>query len=181
MLKFATYCAYISALGVKNNKTKGETMPCKAHSFSWDWFYTFGTDQGTFKQALALIRRTNYYYRQRVMIFNVKITIGAIISAQPLGSIIFRWFSDKKQGSRSARLSPQSMIQYARILFKCSIRIVQSSTILETTRWPNDYMTRWPDDQITILTRWPDYQMTSWSYKKMTRWNDDQITRWPEN
>ena len=30
------------------------------------------------------------------MVFNVTITIGAIISAQPLGSIIFRWFSDKK-------------------------------------------------------------------------------------
>ena len=36
----------------------------------------------------------------------------------------------KKQGSRSARLSPQSMIHYARKVFKCSIRIVQSFTIL---------------------------------------------------
>ena len=48
-----------------------------------------------------------------------------------------------KQGSRSARLSPQSMIHYARKLLKCSIRIVQSFTILETTRWPDDQMTRW--------------------------------------
>ena len=38
------------------------------------------------------------------------------------------------QGSRSARLSPQSMIHYTRKLFKCSIRIVQCFTILETTR-----------------------------------------------
>jgi len=30
------------------------------------------------------------------MVFNVTITIGAINSAQPLGSIIFRWFSDNK-------------------------------------------------------------------------------------
>ena len=36
----------------------------------------------------------------------------------------------KKQGSRSARLSPQSMIHCARKVFKCSIRIVQSFTIL---------------------------------------------------
>ena len=35
-----------------------------------------------------------------------------------------------QQGSRSARLSPQSMIHYARKVFKCSIRIVQSFTIL---------------------------------------------------
>ena len=70
-----------------------------------------------------------------------------------------------KQGSRSARLSPQSMIHYARKLFKRSIRIVQSFTILETTRWPGDQMTRWPDD---ILTRWVwDYQITI-------------FTRWPE-
>ena len=41
-------------------------------------------------------RPTNYYHRQRVMVFNITITIGAIISAQPLGSIIFRWFSDKR-------------------------------------------------------------------------------------
>ena len=42
--------------------------------------------------------------------------------------------SENKQGSRSARLSPQSMIHYARKLFKCSIRIVRDFTILETTK-----------------------------------------------
>ena len=73
-----------------------------------------------------------------------------------------------KQGSRSARLSPKSMIHYARKLFKCSIGIVQSFTILETTRWSDDQVTRWPDDQ---MTRWPDDQMT-W-------WPDDQMTYWP--
>ena len=77
MLKFARYCAYISALGVKSIKTKGKQC----------------LDQDTFKQHS---RPTNYYHRQRVMVFNVTITIGAIISAQPLGSIIFRWFSDNK-------------------------------------------------------------------------------------
>ena len=30
MLKFATYCAYISALGVKKHQNKGETMPLEA-------------------------------------------------------------------------------------------------------------------------------------------------------
>ena len=34
------------------------------------------------------------------MVFNVTITIGAIISAQPLGSIILRWFSDKNYRQR---------------------------------------------------------------------------------
>ena len=33
MLNFATYCVYISALGVKKHQNKGETMPCEAHSF----------------------------------------------------------------------------------------------------------------------------------------------------
>ena len=67
-------------------------MPCEAHSFFWVWLDTFGTDQDTFKQHS---RPTNYYHRQRLMVFNVTITIGAIISSHSLGSIIFRWFSDK--------------------------------------------------------------------------------------
>ena len=35
-----------------------------------------------------------------------------------------------KQGSHSARLSPKNMIHYARKLFQCSLRIVQSFKIL---------------------------------------------------
>jgi len=98
----------------------------------------------------------------------------------------------KKQGSRSAWLSPQSMIHYARKLFGCFIRIVQSVKILETTRWPYDPMTRWPDDQ---MTRWPDDQLTYWQddqitiltrlpYDQMIRWQDDQMTistRWTDD
>ena len=38
---------------------------------------------------------------------------------------------DTKQGSRSARLSPQSMIQDARKSFKCFKGVIQSFTILE--------------------------------------------------
>ena len=49
-----------------------------------------------FKLWAAIKELTNYYHRQRLMVFNVTITIGAIISAQPLESIIFRWFSDTK-------------------------------------------------------------------------------------
>ena len=41
---------------------------------------------------------------------------------------------ENQQGSRSARLSPQSMIHYAHKLFKCSMRKVKSLQILETTR-----------------------------------------------
>ena len=33
------------------------------------------------------------YHRERMMVFNVTITIGAIICAQPLELIIFRWLS----------------------------------------------------------------------------------------
>ena len=39
---------------------------------------------------------TNYNHRQKVMVFNVTITIGAINSAQPPRPIIFRCFSDEK-------------------------------------------------------------------------------------
>jgi len=38
MLKFARYCAYISALGVKNIKTKGKQCLWRLNNF-------FGTDQ----------------------------------------------------------------------------------------------------------------------------------------
>ena len=39
------------------------------------------------------------------------------------------WRENRRKNS-SARLSPRSMIHYARKLFKCSIKIVQSFTIL---------------------------------------------------
>ena len=45
MLKFATYCAYISALGVKNIKTKGKQCLVRLIHF-------FGTD----KTLLGLIK-----------------------------------------------------------------------------------------------------------------------------
>ena len=85
-------------------------------------------------------------------------------------SVAENWeYLQHKQGSRSARLSPQSMIHYSRKLLKCSIRIVRDFTILETTKWPEDQITRWPGDQ---MTRWPDDQMT---YDILNRWPNNHI------
>ena len=87
-----------------------------------------------------------------------------------------------EQGSRSARLSPQSMIHYARKLFKCSKNSTGFHNIGndqmtrrpedKMTRWPDDTMTRWPNDhidQMTILTRWPDDHMTICSVTEKVR------------
>ena len=102
-----------------------------------------------------------------------------------------------EQGSRSARLSPQSMIHYARKLFKCSKNSTGFHNIGndqmtrrpedKMTRWPDDTMTRWPNDhidQMTILTRWPDDHMTiltRWPDNQKTRRPDDHMTRWPDD
>ena len=92
MLTFATNCACISALGVKRRNIHSKWTKTLEQQF----FYNIFDWSVCYVLWAAIKEPANYCYRQRLMVFNVTITIGAIISAQPLESIIFRWFSDTK-------------------------------------------------------------------------------------